>query len=339
MAIDASRVIATFAIVWVHVAESQGLPYGATALGRLGTSFYVIVAAFFAVRAVVRAPKKRLSGELYKRTQRLLQPFVVWSLIYALIYGVRAHREGTSIADLTQWWGPLAGTAVHLWLLPFVFFWSMLTIGAAPFLFKVSRRSLWIYGFLASVLIYWFCYRWLFFAVDRPILWRLYLHRLDRWIVEIPPFVTAVLLSIAYFRLDDQEKHRLARRRKVIAGAALLVLVAGEIIYSTQVDLIRAETLTEGRFMANICGAALLAFFLAWKEGGLTRILAPLGRYTYIAFLAHIAILEAIVAPVKHLPGYETVWLALPTTVFVFLGSIAASFIIQKFHFLRWLRA
>jgi hypothetical protein len=39
------------------------------------------------------------------------------------------------------------------------------------------------------------------------------------------------------------------------------------------------------------------------------------------------------------LPGYETVWLALATTVFVFFCSIAASFVIQKVRFLKWLRA
>ena len=339
MAIDASRVIATFAIVWVHVAESQGLSYGPTSLGRFGTSFYVLVAAFFAVRAVVRAPGQRLSSELLKRTHRLLKPFVTWSLVYALLYGTRAYCDGTSFAGLIHWWGPLAGTAVHLWCLPFVFFWSVLTIGVAPFLFKLKPPHLLIIGSLASALIYWFCYRWLFFAVDRPTLWSLHLHRLDRWIVEIPLFVTAVLLSVAAFGLDDRARRRLVHRQNLIAIAAFVVFLAGETVYFTQIDLIRSATHTEGRFMANICGAALLIGFLAKGRSSLVRAFAPFGRYTYIAFLAHIVVLEAIRAPVKNFPGYATVSFAFATTLFVFSGSIAASFAIQRLRFLRWLRA
>src|SRR5688572_5173831 len=39
--LDAGRVLATYGVMWTHVAEMQGHPPAWAALGRFGTSFYV----------------------------------------------------------------------------------------------------------------------------------------------------------------------------------------------------------------------------------------------------------------------------------------------------------
>src|SRR5690606_35965581 len=82
--LDAARVLATFGIVWTHVAEGQGQSYGWTALGRFGTSFYIIVAAIFVVRGAERSVPRPFLGEVRERGRRLLKPYVVWSVVYGL---------------------------------------------------------------------------------------------------------------------------------------------------------------------------------------------------------------------------------------------------------------
>jgi hypothetical protein len=339
MAVDAARVLATFAIVWVHVAETQGLSYGAAALGRFGTSFYVIVAALFAVRAVVTTHGQKFSVEIYKKTQRLLRPFVVWSLLYALLYGVPLVLAGESLKDLTIWWGPFAGTAAHLWFLPFVFFWSVIAVITVPRLLRLSIRSLVVFGGGACVSAYYYCYSHLFFIVDRPSLWALHLHRLDRWIDEAPLFISAVVVCATFYRLREEQRATIRRHVTGIAILSAVLFVGSQGLYASYVDAIRSATQTEGRFVGNVAGAALLLGFLAKSQSPPARWLSPLGRYTYVAFLGHMLVLEVIGPASKHWEGYGTVWFGFLSALGVFGASILLSALIAKTRFLAWLRA
>src|SRR5688572_11145214 len=46
LALDAARVLATFGVMWTHVAEVQGHGGAWAALGRFGTSFHILAAVF-----------------------------------------------------------------------------------------------------------------------------------------------------------------------------------------------------------------------------------------------------------------------------------------------------
>ena len=337
-AIDAARVLATFGIIWTHVAEGQGQTSEVATLGRFGTSFYIIAAALFAVQSSMRAPNRPFLVELKRKAHRLLWPFVLWSLIYGCYYGYLGYRENATWEGLTFWWGPAAGTAVHLWFLPFVFFWSLLASRLVPLLLKRSALTIFIFGTAIAVLVYWYCYTSLFFSVDRPWLWSWHLHRLDRWIVEVPPFVTAVVGALAYYRLKEERRSLIARHLKTIAICGALSFIAIQSLYLLQLKEIREATLSEGRFMANLAGLAILCTFLALARTSLVQRLAPLGRYTYLAFLCHMLIIELLRRPLQSVPGYGSVTFSLLASVLVLAGSLLVSYTIRKTPALKWLR-
>ncbi len=336
--LDAARVLATFAIIWTHVAEGQGHTYGWTALGRFGTSFYIIVAALFVVRGAERAPRTFLA-EVKVRSRRLLKPYVVWSIIYGLFYGARGVSEGITWEGLSRWWGPVAGTAVHLWFLPFIFFWGVLAAWATPRLNRLPLPAVTIGGAVVCALLYVFCYRWLHFALSRYWLWDYHLHRLDRWIVEVPPFVTATWGAILFYRWSKPAQDYMERQLIPLAAIGFLGFFIVQFLYANQIDLIRRSTHTEGRFMGNIAALFLLGAFLAVDGKALVRKLAPLGRFTYIAFLIHMLVIEFLRHPVKSMPGYGTLWFSLVTSLVVFALSLLLSRTIQKHRILSFLRA
>lgn len=337
--LDAARVLATFAIVWTHVAEGQGQTHAWTALGRFGTSFYIIVAALFVVRGSEQHFPRSFTEEVKTRARRLLRPFFVWSLIYGIYYSVREIPRGTSVEDLTRWWGPVAGTAVHLWFLPFIFFWGLLAAYLTPVLRRIPLRTFALGGFVVSIAVYWLCYRWLFFAVSREWLWKYHLHRLDRWIDEIPPFVAATWGALVFQRSRRRTQEVLQRQLIPLAALGLLGFFIAQFLYANQIDAIRSATQTDGRFMGNIAALFLLGAFLALDGRALVRKLAPLGRLTYLTFLVHMLVVEFLRAPVKHLPGYGTLWFSFITSAFVFVFSLLLSRFIQQNKHLALLRA
>lgn len=337
-AIDAARLLATFGIVWTHITEGQGQTAELATLGRFGTSFYVIAAALFAVQTSIRTPNRPFFSELKRKAHRLLWPFVLWSLIYACYYSYRDFRDQATWEELTFWWGPVAGTAVHLWFLPFVFFWSLLASLITPLLLRRSALSILTFGGLIAALSYWYCYAHLFLTVDRPWLWSMHLHRLDRWIVEIPPFIAAVVGSLAYYRLAEEQRLSITRHFKTIAIVSALSFVGVQVIYWVMLEEISNATLSEGRFVANVAGLAILCTFLALARTPFVQRLAPLGRYTYLAFLCHMLLIEMLREPFSALPGYGSVIFSLFTSVLVLAGSLLVSYTIRKTPALKWLR-
>jgi peptidoglycan/LPS O-acetylase OafA/YrhL len=336
-ALDAARVIATFGIVSVHVAEAQGQSLAHAALGRFGTSFYIIVAALFVVRSAERETRT-FSSEFKRRSSRLLRPFLIWSLVYGLYYGVLGRSLGYSWSGLTQWWGPVAGTAVHLWFLPFIFFWGLVAFLLTPRLRVLSATTLLFWGALVSIGLYWFCYRRLHFAVSRPLLWKYHLHRLDRWIVEIPPFFAAFFGALVFHRLSEARRKWITDNALWLGALGLLLFIVTEYLYAQNVWAIKQATSTEGRFMGNFAALFLLVALLSARNTWLVERLSRQGRYTYVAFLCHMLFIELIRNRASALPGYGTAWFAWVTTMLLFLTSLGLSHVVASSKALRFLR-
>src|SRR5690606_4798327 len=121
-ALDSARLLATLGVIWTHVTEVQGQSYGAAALGRFGTSYYILLAIFFSVRSRIARPLEPMSVVVRTRLRRLMVPYVLWSLVYGALYIRYGLSIGSPWQEMTIWWGPFAGTARHLWFLPFAAF-------------------------------------------------------------------------------------------------------------------------------------------------------------------------------------------------------------------------
>jgi hypothetical protein len=345
--LDAGRVLATYGVMWTHVAEMQGHPPAWAALGRFGTSFYVAAAVFFAARTATKPQPPTAQRALAQRMRRLLIPFALWSAIYAVFYYIVTRPSGMSVAELTKWWGPFAGTARHLWFLPFAAFAGTIAFWAVPHLLRLPLRRLAWTAAVVSVLTYWLFYRVVFFAMDR--IWAIdaHLHRLDRWIEEIPLMVAAIFASALFIRLTVPQGTSAASgpsapavapiglpRLAIVLAVAFLAL---EVFYQQGFAFIDLVTHSEGRFVANLAGLLLLGIFLSLGSRPWIQAVAPLGRLTYFAFLSHVLLLDMANASLALLPGHGTLAFAILTTLLLMAVSVLIGSFVRRTAALKWL--
>jgi hypothetical protein len=356
--LDAGRVIATYGVMWTHVAEMQGHSPAWAALGRFGTSFYVAAAVFFAARTATKKDPPPFRRALEVRLKRLLLPFLLWSLIYAVFYYIVTRPTGMSLMELTKWWGPFAGTARHLWFLPFAAFAGTFAFWLTPRLLRFTPVQLAWGGAALALGTYWLFYRVVFFAMDR--LWAIdwHLHRLDRWIEEIPLMVASIFASALYIRATTIRAlpaggHRLAPERAEVSASrdappawtgspriavALAVgFLALEIFYLQGFAFIDLVTHSEGRFIANLAGLFLLGIFLTVGTQKWVTAIAPLGRLTYFAFLSHVLLLDMVNSSLALLPGHGRLGFAVLSTLLLLAVCVLIGAFVRRSAALRWL--
>jgi peptidoglycan/LPS O-acetylase OafA/YrhL len=220
-----------------------------------------------------------------------------------------------------------------------VFFWGLLAARVVPHLLKLPRPVLLVGGMATALVLYLFCYQWLHLAVSRPWLWKYKLHRLDRWIVEVPLFVTATLVMVNFERLRHGAKDVLKKSIAPLAVACFAGFVLVQTIYATQVEDIKAATQSEGRFMAHLAGLLFLGGFVAISHSRFVHALAPLGRYTYSVFLVHMLIIEIIRPPAAYVYGYGTPLFTFLSSLVVFAIGLGVAWLIQNLRPLKFLRA
>ena len=336
LAIDAGRLVATFGIVWVHVSEAQGLSARAAALGRFGTSFYISAAVFMSALPFFKAPTRPPSDVIRARARRLLVPFLLWSGIYALFYLGTMLPQGYPLAKVVSLWGPLAGTAPHLWFLPFAFLASTLCASMMPRLLGWSERSLALTTASCALASYALSYGLLLPTLDHGGLAAWSLVRLGRYIEEAPLALTAIF-AVAWYgkaRLRLGLLGARGRRRLAMGLGAAFALV--ELGYFFALEPLRHLFWTEVRAFANVLGALWLAICLALRKNRPISWLSRFGRATYFAFLVHQLLLDVAKVPLELVPGHGSLAFALLTSVSIFLASLSLGVWVPK---VRWLRA
>jgi len=337
LAIDAGRLIATSGIVWVHVSEAQGLSPRLAALGRFGTSFYIVAAVLMSALPFFKAQDRAPFDVIRSRARRLLIPFALWSAIYAAFYLGTMLPQGYPLAEVISLWGPLAGTAPHLWFLPFAFLASALTALAMPRLLRLSERTLLVSLVVCAGGTYFLAYGLILPALDHGGLARLSLVRLGRYVEEAPLALSAIL-GVAWY---GQARRRLGRlgphARKRLAYRLITAFFAVEIAYFFALEPLRYLFWTEVRAFANVLGGLWLAICLALRRNASIVWLARFGRATYFAFLVHQLLLDLFKVPLQSVPGHGGLLLALATSAGIFCASLALGIWVPKVRMLRLL--
>jgi surface polysaccharide O-acyltransferase-like enzyme len=242
--IDLARFIASFGVVIAHATISPR-----DWIGHLSLSLFLILTAFLAAQSALRA------GGAYAfapRAQRLILPWLVWSLFYRLV--------DEAIADvpfanglISDPWSLLAGASIHLWFLPFV---GMAMVLVGPILRAVTTAErlmmacLILVGFSAP----------LFFAHET-----LHLPEpLPQWAFALPCYVLGLLLAIG---------HQLGKAWVPILTSVALTAVA--------VWLGKGAPWT----VTIVCSVLLFEFF--WRLPLRSDWLPPLGQAAFGIYLAH----------------------------------------------------
>ena len=165
----------------------------------------------------------------------------------------------------------------------------------------------------------------------------LHLHRFDRWIEELPLVFSTLTLVLLSERYRPELRAWMQKYGGWLAVVGLGGFVLFEKIYVDWFVWLKDVTSTEGRYLANLAGVSLFLLALGLSESAWVRWLAPLGRYTYFAFLAHVRGLELIGDVLLSLPGYGSVGFVLVTSVGVMAGCLACAVALKKTPLARWL--
>ena len=101
--IDYGRFLAALGIVWFN-AQAPG-----DRIAYIALPFFLVLLAL---------PS---TSSLPARAKRLLQPFLIWSVIFAMLNTALSLKTNASPFEWWRWNMLLSGTWVHLWFLPFAF--------------------------------------------------------------------------------------------------------------------------------------------------------------------------------------------------------------------------
>jgi surface polysaccharide O-acyltransferase-like enzyme len=116
--LDFARLIAAYAIVWLHTPRSaQLIPWNV--LGRFAVPFFTAGAVFFVIDGL-RRKSQSLGEYTINRFRRIYLPFLAWSVIYLLVKLVKKSAlpdEANDFPGIEVLW---AGTFWHLWFMPFI---------------------------------------------------------------------------------------------------------------------------------------------------------------------------------------------------------------------------
>ncbi|QDV27316.1 acyltransferase family protein [Aureliella helgolandensis] len=112
--VEILRLLAAWGIVWFHAGNTG------RSIGYAGLPLFCVIMIALATNA--NSKGKTLATVVWRRAERLLVPWVIWSLLYAIAKVAEALVEHTAISHEFSWWMLSTGPSLHLWFLPFAFF-------------------------------------------------------------------------------------------------------------------------------------------------------------------------------------------------------------------------
>lgn len=123
--IERLRILSAFGVASFHVHD--WFPRS------LGVGGFIILLLSFCAFVVNKSEPYGIVKVAKRKTQRLLKPWLFWSIIYGGLGLVKMVHENVSFSEVFSPTMLLTGTRIHLWFLPFAFV-------AAIFLAAIHRR-------------------------------------------------------------------------------------------------------------------------------------------------------------------------------------------------------
>jgi peptidoglycan/LPS O-acetylase OafA/YrhL len=322
--LDAMRLLAAVAIVWLHTVSSPRLAHTVDPLTRFAVPFFTAGAVFLLMENLRRQPRRGWGSYAASRFRRLYLPFLLWSAAYFALrqakHRLLSHEPPLPVGSYLLW----AGSAHHLWFLPFLL---VLSVALFPVAKAVAgRRGVgWLVALLAAAggaavaLVPPPVPASTLAPTDAEM--ARYVARLS-W-AALPAGLWAVAFAVVYARTGPRHW----RSGLVAVAAALLAAGCCVTIWRT------------GRNAAleNAAGLACLVVGLAPWDGRLVRGLAALGTLAYGVYLSHVLFVEGIqaVAARAGVAAGNSWW----SDVAVFAGAVAGSLVLSAYlRRSRWTR-
>jgi hypothetical protein len=156
--------------------------------------------------------------------------------------------------------------------------------------------------------------------------------------VEEAPFVVGAIFGLSLYGRHVRDIGEMGHaRRHSLAWFALAAFVVVQVCYALYLEELGQMFWNRVRFLANLAGAFWLVVFVAARDGRWIRMIAPLGRATYFAYLSHQLILDACKGQLTKLPGYGALWFAFASSLGIFALAVGLGLMVARVRLLRWL--
>jgi len=144
--IDLLRIVAATGIVWFH---TEGIPH--RQIGYAGLPIFLLIFYSLITR---HAPTRTMWDFVKIRADRLLKPWLFWSIVYGVCRLAEAVRtmDFSELSGTTIWGTFLCGTSIHLWYLPFAFLSGCVIYQAHRWVSKVSAETVVVFATAIGVL-------------------------------------------------------------------------------------------------------------------------------------------------------------------------------------------
>ncbi|MBL0927311.1 MAG: acyltransferase [Phycisphaerales bacterium] len=307
LGVDAGRVVASVATVWLHTVRSPELkPFGV--FGKFAVPYFNFVAAMFLVESIERHPERRWRDYIRDRLLRLYVPFVVWAMVYyGLTQGNRvlggvvvpSIQSGTLRLDLVPAidWAPFipsflwVGPFAHLWYLPSLTVWcavAFLLIRAV-----LGKRELELGLALACCIMGVEMVSraepaWIASMRSSSEIWiRHSSYLMERNWARLPSFLWGMALALVIRGKPDS--FRLNIWTSIAGGVLAGSCLAYTLWYGERIP---NQPYGQHNLLENLAGFGFLVVALGpWPER-LVRWAAPLGALTFGVYLCHMMFIE-----------------------------------------------
>ncbi len=315
VALDAMRLAAAYAIIWIHAVRSPALE-ASMALGRFAVPFFVFSAVFLTIEGLGRHPERTFSEYARQRFVRIYLPFLAWSGIYLIFKGVKWMLLPDLPNDLPGISILWAGSFYHLWFMPFILVVGLAAFGVGRAIEGRPRLALAVCTAMVAL--------GFFLAVPPGISLA---YRVDQYLhlvlTTMPAVCWALAFAVAY-------RHPTAKRLESRAATLLgLVVLATSTAWLWQYGY--------DSLAASLAGLGAMLVALAPGSNRWLLSAARLGPLAYGIYLSHllfIKVLEAVAAKL----GLGISW---QLDICVFLASAVLSTLLawwlSRWRPTRWL--
>lgn len=317
VAFDLGRLLAAYAIVWLHTPRSALLA-PTTVLARFAVPFFVFATIFFVFESLRRQPERTFGKYFISRLLRIYVPFLAWCVIYLLFKGAKSvllPDQPNDYPGIELLW---TGSFYHLWFMPFILAVSLVA-------FLVAKIVLPRQGLYQPVAAACFGVSVVLAAVPFPVEPNLVAYEYASLIFNATP---AVLMGISLAILYGPAHCQLEHRGTTLLGC-LVFLATSVLLYWFGRD----------RLFETFAGLGFMMMVLAPLQANWAVRVAKLGGLAYGIYLSHLLLIkvaEAVAAKLKFSVTWE---LDLGVFLFAAIGSTLLAWTLSRWSATRWLAA
>lgn len=323
------RLVAAISIIWLHTPQSEALGKIGI-LGAAAVPFFTFTTIFFAMEAGRKGSGLGFDLYLLRRAKRLYVPFLLWTAIYLLLRMIKSRLLTGATPPMPQLEMAWAGSAHHLWFLPYA-----LVVGAIAFVAArwASRRpgrdilialagvGLGIVLFVVPIL------DWSGWGASEGTA-----YLLKQVQLKVPCSCWAVAVAAVWRRMPESVRHS---RQLGCSGLGMMLLALTGLVAASYAGVALARPVELFRHLGGL-GCFLLGM-MPWRVPGRLASFQALGRCSFGIYLAHIALIEGLQAVARRCGLSDTAGLDIGVFLLACVMSVAIAYPLSKRAWGQWL--